>query len=58
MKKTYLVICIISFITCLTGIPYLYAGIIERGLAGVNYGRVIFPIVICGVFFWLYKKYK
>ena len=56
MKKAYLVISIIALVTCLTGIPYLVEGIAERGLAGVNYGRIIFPLLIIGITFWLYKR--
>lgn len=56
MKKVYLVIAVIAFITCLTGIPYLGEGIAARGLSGVNYGRIIFPLLICGISFWLFKR--
>lgn len=58
MKKAYLIISIIALITFLTGIPYLVTGISERGMDGVNYGRIIFPILISGVSFWLYKKHS
>lgn len=56
MRKVYLVICIYALISFVTGIPYLITGIMERGMAGVNYGRVIFPLLISGIFFWLFKK--
>ena len=38
------------------GIPYLIEGIVERGLAGVNYGRVLFPLLFSGLCFWQFKK--
>lgn len=56
MKKAYFVICVIALITALTGVPYLSEGITARGLAGVNYGRVIFPVLISGICFWQFKK--
>ena len=55
MKKVYLVLAIIALITCLTGIPYLVEGITARGLGGVNYGRIIFPLLISCFSFWLSK---
>ena len=56
MKKVYLAIAVIALITCLTGIPYLAKGITARGWDGVNYGRILFPLLIGGIFFWLFKK--
>lgn len=56
MKKVYLVVSIFALIAFLTGIPYLIEGISERGIGGVNYGRVIFPLLISAVTFWLFKK--
>ena len=58
MKKIYFVLFVIALITCLTGIPYLLKGIAERGIDGVNYGRVIFPFFISYIFFLVYKKSK
>ena len=58
MKKVYLVISVIAFISCLTGVSYLVEGIAARGWDGVNYGRIIFPLLISGIFLWLYKKNK
>lgn len=55
-KKVYFVIAIFALITLLTQIPYLIGGISERGFAGVNYGRVIFPLIISAIAFWMYKK--
>ena len=58
MKKVYFVIAIIAFVTCLTGIPYLVEGIAARGWGGVNYGRIIFPLLISGISFRLFKRKK
>ena len=58
MKKVCFVICIAALITSLTGIPYLVEGITERGLDGVNYGRVVIPLFISGISLWLYRKHK
>ncbi|MBR2718920.1 MAG: hypothetical protein IKB78_06480 [Clostridia bacterium] len=58
MKKTYLVIAVLALIACLTGIPELAEGIALRGPGGVNYGRILFPLLISGVFFWLFKRNK
>ncbi len=56
MKKVYLVIAIVALITCLTGIPYFVDGITARGWGGVNYGRIIFPLLISDISFWLFKR--
>lgn len=56
MKKVYIVISVLALITCLTGIPELIEGIARRGLAGVNYGRVVFLLLISGVSFWMFRK--
>lgn len=58
MKKVFLVVAIVALITCLTGIPYLIEGITSRGWGGVNYGRIIFPLLISGISFWLFKRKK
>lgn len=58
MKKVYLVVAVVALITCLKGIPYLVEGITARGWDGVNYGRIIFPLLICGISFWLFKRKK
>ena len=58
MKKVALVICVFALITALTGIPYMVEGITLRGWGGVNYGRVVFPLLISGISFVRYKKHK
>lgn len=58
MKKVYLVIAIIALITCLTGIAYLVEGLAARGWGGVNYGRIIFPLLISGISLWLFVRNK
>lgn len=52
LKKEYLIICILSLIIGLTGIPYIIRGF----RYSPNYGRVIYPFLISGIFFGLYKK--
>ena len=56
MKKLCIIVGIFAFIALLTGIPYIIDGIRERGFYGVNYGRVLFPALLCGLSIWLYKK--
>ena len=56
MKKLYIIVAIFALIAILTGIPYLVEGIRARGLDGVNYGRVLFPALLCGLSLWLYRK--
>jgi len=56
MKKFFLVIAIIATIAFVTGIPVLVSGIRQRGFGGVNYGRVLFPLLIGIIFFVLFKK--
>ena len=58
MKKVYLGITIVALITCLTGIPYLVEGISVRGWSGVNFGRILFPLLISGISFGLFKWKK
>ena len=58
MKKACLIIGILALITLLTGIPDLAAGIRERGMDGVNYGRILFPLVICAVSLGKYAACK
>ncbi len=57
-KKVYLIIAVISFIAFFTGIPYLVNGIQARGLGGVNYGRIIFPLLIGLLVLYAYKRQK
>lgn len=56
MKKVLLVICAAGALTFLTGIPELAEGITARGWDGVNYGRVLFPLIISAASVWLLKK--
>lgn len=57
-KKVCLIVIIFAAIAFLTGMSYLVNGIQARGVTGVNYGRVIFPLLICGIAFYLFKKQK
>ena len=43
-KKVCIVILVLAVIGLLTGMSYLAEGIQARGIGGVNYGRVIFPL--------------
>lgn len=54
-KKVYLVITIFMVLSLSSGIPHLIERIHARGMAGVNYGIVGFPILI-GT--WSFCKYK
>ena len=46
MKKIVCIVILILAITgLLNGISYLISGISARGIGGVNYGRVIFPLL-------------
>ena len=45
-RKVCIVILILAIIGLLTGISYLVEGISTRGIDGVNYGRVIFPLLV------------
>ena len=56
MKKLYIIAGVFTLIAALTGVPHLVDGIRERGFDGVNYGRVIFPAVVCMLSYWFYKK--
>ena len=56
MKKVYLVVLIFAIIACLTGLPYLVDGIASRGLDGVNYGRILFPMLLGIISLLLYRK--
>lgn len=58
MKKLYLTVAIIALVTCAAGVFTLASGIAERGFGGVNYGRVVFPLIISAVFFRLFRKQK
>ena len=42
----------------LTGISYLTQSISARGIGGVNYGRVIFPLLVGGIAVYFLKKDK
>ncbi len=55
-KKVYLIIAVFAGIALLTGLSYLVQGIGARGFAGVNYGRVIFPLLVMLLSLWFYKK--
>lgn len=57
-KNIYLIITIFGIITLLIGIAHCVQDIQARGFNGVNYGQVLFPLIISIGGFYLYKKYK
>lgn len=57
-KKVYLVIALAMLLALLGGFSNLIAGIRARGVMKVNYGQVVFPLIIGGWAFWRYGKAK
>ena len=57
-KKACIVILIFAIIGVLTGISYLVEGISARGLDGVNYGRVIFPLLVGAIAVYFLTREK
>ncbi len=57
-KKVFIVILILAIIGLLTGISYLVEGISTRGIDGVNYGRVIFPLLVGVIAVYFLKREK
>lgn len=55
-KKAYWVMTIVMVLALLGGIPHLIEGIQARGMTGVNYGIVGFPILIGAWSFYKYRK--
>ena len=47
---------ILAIIALLIGISYLVQGIYARGLGGVNYGSVIFPLLVGVIAVYFMKK--
>ena len=59
MKKIVcIVILILAIIGVLNGIDYLIEGISARGIGGVNYGRVIYPLLVGVIAAYFLKKGK
>ena len=56
--KIYALLAILALITCMAGVFDVAEGIRQRGWDGVNYGRILFPLLVSMVFFRLYKKKK
>lgn len=56
MKKAYALLSALAFLACLASVSPLLEGIRERGWNGVNYGRILFPLIIGIVFFSMYRK--
>ena len=51
-----ILILILAIIALLIGISYLVQGIYARGLGGVNYGSVIFPLLVGVIAVYFMKK--
>lgn len=45
-KKIWLAVAIFAALALLTGLPVVVQGMAARGLWGVNYGRVGFPLLL------------
>ena len=59
MKKIVCIVILILAITgLLNGISYLISGISARGIGVVNYGRVIFPLLVGAIAVYFLKKEK
>lgn len=59
MKKIVCIVILILAITgLLNGISYLISGISARGIGGINYGRVIFPLLVGAIAVYFLKKEK
>ncbi len=56
--KGYVLLSLLFLIIGLTGLPEWINGLRERGWDGVNYGRILFPLLISSIFCWLHKKKK
>jgi len=55
-RKICIAIIVFSLITLLTGIADLAEGIRARGASGVNYGRVLFPLLLGAGATAVYRK--
>ncbi len=55
-RKVCIVILILAIIALLIGISYLVQGIYARELGGVNYGSVIFPLLVGVIAVYFMKK--
>ncbi len=50
-KKTYKTIAIVALVVSIIGFVSFVGGI-----KPVNIGAAVFPLLVSGIFFWLYKK--
>lgn len=56
-KKLCLAVLVFAVMALfLQGIPYMAAGIAARGVLGVNYGSVVFPVLLGAGALYLYRK--
>ena len=56
MKKIYLLMAILGLTSAVTGVSELVQTIAQNDPAGVNYGNVIFPVLLCVFSFWMYRR--
>ena len=52
-RKTLKIIAVIALVISIIGLVSFIGGI-----KPVNMGSFVFPLLISGIFFWLYKKHK
>lgn len=58
-KKVYLGVLVFAILTLvLRGIPDVAAGIAARGITGVNYGPVVFPLLLAALALYQYRRQK
>ena len=57
-KKVCIVILFLAINGLLNGICYLAEGISTRGIEGVNYGSVIFPLLVGAIAVYFLKRKK
>ena len=50
-RKTHKIIAVIALVISIIGLVSFIGGI-----KSVNIGAFVFPLLISGIFFWLYKK--
>lgn len=55
-KKAYLLVMVLMLLALLSGAANLIDGIRARGMMKVNYGQVVFPLLIGGYALWRYRK--
>lgn len=58
-RNIWLVLAVLALaVLLLKGIPLVAAGIAAHGVAGANYGGVVFPVLLGAAALYLYRKQK